>query len=69
MSKTAEYRITLSRLVAPLVPVAQPQPSLCYPDRHQRTDKQVALTTVRYMAVALIGITLVVAATLLVGVR
>jgi len=68
MSKASEYRITLSQLIAP-APVAQPKPSLCYPDRHRPTDRQIALTTARYMAVALIGVMLVVAATLFVEVR
>jgi hypothetical protein len=50
MSRTAEYRIRLSQLVAAPAPAAQPTPSICYPDRHRRTDKQVAMSTVRYLA-------------------
>ena len=29
--------------------------SLCYPDRHRRTDRQVVMSTVRAMGVTLIG--------------
>jgi hypothetical protein len=69
MSRAAEYRIALSRLIVPAASVPQPTPSLCYPDRHRRTDKQIAVTTVRYMAATLIGVLLIVAATLFMGVR
>jgi hypothetical protein len=55
MSKTAEYRIRLAQLIVP-TPVMQPKPSLCYPDRHRRSDKQVAVSTVRYMASTLVFI-------------
>jgi hypothetical protein len=67
-NKTAEYRLTLARLiVAPTLP--KPQPSLCYPDRHRRTDKQVALSTVRFMAAMLIGVLVAIGAALKAGVR
>jgi hypothetical protein len=67
-NKTAEYRLTLARLVVAPMP-AKPQPSLCYPDRHQRTDRQVALSTVRYMAATLIGVLVAIGAALKAGVR
>jgi hypothetical protein len=67
MLKTAEYRIRLSQLIIAPAPI-EPKASLCYPDRHRRTDKQVALSAVRYMAAALLGV-LIVAATLYLGVR
>jgi hypothetical protein len=62
----ADYRFTLARLIVP-VSVVQPTPSLAYPDRHRRTDAQVALSTVRYLAVMLIGVAVAVAISL--GVR
>ena len=68
MSKTAEYRIKLSQLVAVPAPVGSLQPSICYPDRHRRTDKQIAVSAVRYIVATLLGV-LVVAATLYLGVR
>jgi len=68
MLKTAEYRIRLSQLVVVPAPVAQPKPSICYPDRHRRSDKQIALTTMRYLAVTLVSI-LVIAVTLYLEVR
>jgi hypothetical protein len=66
MSRTmspAEYRITLARLIAP-APIAQPKPSICYPDRHRRTDKQVAMSTVRYMVATLVCVAVAIAITL-----
>jgi hypothetical protein len=67
MLKTAEYRIRLSQLIITPAPV-EPKASLCYPDRHRRTDKQVALSAVRYIAVTLVSV-LLVAATLYLEVR
>ena len=68
MSRTADYRIRLAQLIVAPAPVAQPKPSVCYPDRHRRSDKQIALTTMRYMAVTLVGV-LAIAATVYMGVR
>jgi hypothetical protein len=65
--KPAEYRITLSRLIASTAPVAQPKPSLCYPDRHRRTDKQIALVTLRYVGAVLFFVA--VATRIVLGVR
>jgi hypothetical protein len=67
-NRTADYRIRLSQLVAVPAPVAQPKPSLCYPDRHRRTDKQVALSTIRVIASTLICVAIAVGVVLL-GVR
>jgi hypothetical protein len=49
-NKTAEYRITLSRLIVAPATVEQLPRSIGYPDRHRRTDKQIALATLRYIA-------------------
>jgi hypothetical protein len=68
MSRTADYRIRLAQLIVAPAPQVQPTPSLCYPDRHRRSDRQIAITTMRYMAAALLGVS-VVAATLYLGVR
>jgi hypothetical protein len=68
MSKASEYRIALSQLITP-APVAQPEPSLCYPDRHRRSDRQVALTTVRYLGTALVCAAVAIGFALLVGGR
>jgi len=65
----AEYRITLSRLIAPAVSVAQPKPSLCYPDRHRRSDRQVAVTTLRYLGTTLVCAAVVIGFALFLGVR
>jgi hypothetical protein len=59
MSRTSEYRIRLSQLAVVPVPV-QPKPSLCYPDRHRRTDEQVALSTLRYLGTMLICVAIVI---------
>jgi hypothetical protein len=67
--KAAEYRITLSRLIASTAPVAQPKPSLCYPDRHRRTDQQIALVTLRYLGTTLVCAAVAIAFALLLGVR
>jgi hypothetical protein len=67
-NRTAEYRITLSRLIAVPAPVALPKPSLCYPDRHRRTDRQVAMSTIRYMAATLVCVAIAIGITIL-GVR
>jgi len=66
MPSPAEYRIRLSQLIVP-AQVALPTPSLCYPDRHRRSDRQILVTTARYMAVMLIGVAIAVAVSL--GVR
>ena len=68
MSRTADYRIRLAQLIVAPGPVAPAKPSLCYPDRHRRSDRQIAITTVRYMAATLIGV-LVAIATIYLGVR
>jgi hypothetical protein len=69
MSKTADYRIRLSQLIAVPTPVTPPKPSLCYPDRHRRKDKQVALLTVRLMASTLICAAIAIGIALHMGVR
>jgi hypothetical protein len=68
LNKTAEYRIRLSQLVVVPTSVDQPQPSICYPDRHRRSDKQIALTTMRYIAVTLIGVLVAITEALYMGV-
>jgi hypothetical protein len=68
MSKASEYRITLSQLIAP-APVEQPKPSLCYPDRHYQSDRQVAMTTLRYLGTALVCAAVAIGFALIVGVR
>jgi hypothetical protein len=65
MSKTADYRIRLSQLIVAPAPVAPPKASLCYPDRHRRTDKQVARSTIRYIASTLICVAIAVGIVLL----
>jgi hypothetical protein len=64
MSRTADYRITLSQLIVAPTP-AEPEPSLCYPDRHRRTDTQIALSTVRTLGATLICIAVAVGIALL----
>ena len=59
-NRTADYRIRLSQLIVAPAPVAQPKPSLCYPDRHRRTDKQVALSTIRVIASTLAAVAIAV---------
>jgi hypothetical protein len=63
-NKTANYRLTLSQLIVTPAP-AQPKPSLCYPDRHRRTDTQVALSTVRTLGALLICVAIAVGIVLL----
>jgi hypothetical protein len=65
MSRTADYRIRLSQLIVAPAPVAPPEPSLCYPDRHRRTDKEVTLSTIRYIASTLICVAIAVGIVLL----
>jgi hypothetical protein len=67
-NKTAEYRITLSRLIVSPATVA-PLPSISYPDRHRRTDKQIAVSTLHYMAATFIGLAVVIGIALVMGVR
>jgi hypothetical protein len=69
MSRTAEYRIRLAQLIATPSPAAQRTQSLCYPDRHRRSDRQIAITTVRLMAATLIGVLVAIGAALKAGVR
>jgi hypothetical protein len=65
MSKTADYRIRLSQLIAAPASVTPPEPSLCYPDRHRRTDTQIALSTVRTLGATLICVAIAVGIVLL----
>lgn len=63
MSRTmsaADYRIRLSQLIAVPAPVTQQPPSICYPDRHRRTDEQISLSTLRVIASTLICIAIAV---------
>jgi len=59
-SKTAEYRLTLSRLIVAPAPVEPLPPSIGYPDRHKRTDKQIAIATLRYLGAMFIGLGVVI---------
>jgi len=68
-NKTAEYRINLSKLIVGPAPVAQLPPSISYPDRHRPTDKQIAVSTLRYMAATFIGLAVVIGIALVMGVR
>jgi hypothetical protein len=65
MSKTADYRIRLSQLIAAPAPVVQPKPSVCYPDRHRRSDQQIAFSTLRTLGATLICIAIAVGLVLL----
>jgi hypothetical protein len=71
MSKTADYRIRLSQLIAvpASAPVVQPGPSVCYPDRHRRTDEQVAISTLHTLGATLIGVAVAIGFTVYMGVR
>jgi hypothetical protein len=71
MSRTmnaADHRIRLSQLIAAPVP-AEPKPSLCYPDRHRRTDRQIALSTVRTLGATLVGVAVAIGVAVYMGVR
>jgi hypothetical protein len=56
LNKTAEYRLTLSRLIVTPAPVEPLPPSIGYPDRHKRTDKQIAIATLRYLGAMFFGL-------------
>jgi len=70
MSRTADYRIRLSQIIGP-VPALAPvvQPSLCYPDRHRRTDKQVAVATAKALGATLVGVAVAIGVADYMGVR
>ena len=55
-NKTAEYRVTLSRLIVAPAPVEPLPTSIAYPDRHRRNDKQIATATLRYLGAMFIGL-------------
>jgi len=69
MSKTADYRIRLSQLIVAPAPVVQPKPSVCYPDRHRRSDKQIALSTLRTLGATLVGVAVAIGIAVYMGVR
>jgi hypothetical protein len=71
MSKTADYRIKLSQLIVPAVsaPAVQPKPSVCYPDRHRRSDKQIAFSTLRTLGATLVGVAVAIGIAVYMGVR
>jgi hypothetical protein len=69
MSKTADYRIRLSQLIAAPASVAQPKPSVCYPDRHRRSDQQIAFSTLRTLGATLVGIAVAIGVAVYMGVR
>jgi len=56
LNKTAEYRLTLSRLIVAPALVEPLPPSIGYPDRHKRTDKQIAIATLRYLGAMFFGL-------------
>jgi hypothetical protein len=60
---------TCAQSIAIQTPAVQPTLSLCYPDRHRRSDEQIAFSTLRTLGTTLVGVAVAIGIAVYMGVR